>query len=87
MSRAIPRPRDDRRRAEADNRIVEPLTVECLRCGHARAFTPGPYRYEEAGVCPRCQYVGWAFSGDLSERARRLFRELPLERRLRLKTV
>ena len=66
---------------------VEPLTVECLRCGHARAFTPGPWRSEEAGVCPRCQYVGWAYSSDLSERTRKLFRDLPLERRLRLRTI
>ena len=65
----------------------EELVVECLRCGESRPFTPGPWRYEEAGVCPRCQYVGWAFSNELSERTRRLFRELPLERRLRLRTL
>ena len=66
---------------------VEDLIVECLRCGEARPFTPGRWRYEEAGVCPRCEYVGWAFSRDLSERTRRLFRELPLERRLRLRPL
>ncbi|MDQ3067755.1 MAG: hypothetical protein M3R12_11505 [Actinomycetota bacterium] len=66
---------------------MEPLTVECLRCGQSRAFTPGPWRYEEAGVCPRCHYVGWAYSDELSEKTRRLFRDLPLERRLRLRTV
>ncbi|HEX4930456.1 MAG TPA: hypothetical protein VFV62_07070 [Gaiellaceae bacterium] len=66
---------------------MEPLTVECLRCGHARASTPGPWRQEEAGVCPRCQYVGWAYSSDLSERTRKLFRDLPLERRLRLRPI
>jgi hypothetical protein len=65
----------------------EELVVECLRCGESRPFTPGPWRYEEAGVCPRCQYVGWAFSNDLSERTRRLFRELPLDGRLRLRTL
>jgi len=70
-----------------DNRPVEPLTVECLRCGQARAFSPGPRRHEEAGACPRCQYVGWAYSSDLSERTRKLFRELPLERRFRLRTI
>jgi len=50
-------------------------------------FTPGPWRYQEAGECPRCNYVGWAFSSELSERTRRLFRDLPLERRLALRTV
>ena len=73
--------------ARADNREVETLTVECLRCGHSRASTPGPRRQEEAGSCPRCQYVGWAYSSDLSEKTRRLFRELPLERRLRFRPV
>jgi hypothetical protein len=66
---------------------VEQTTVECLRCGQTREFSPSPRRFEEAGECPRCQYVGWAYSSDLSERTRRLFRELPLERRLRLRTI
>lgn len=66
---------------------METQTVECLRCGHARPFAPGPWRYEESGTCPRCDYVGWAFTVELSERTRRLFRELPLERRLRLRTL
>jgi hypothetical protein len=66
---------------------VESLTVECLRCGHERSLTPGPRRREECGSCPRCDYVGWAFSRDLSERTRRLVRELPLERRFRIRAV
>jgi hypothetical protein len=66
---------------------VEPLTVECLRCGQSRPFTPGPRRNEESGSCPRCAYVGWAFSADLTERTRRLVRDLPLERRLRIRPV
>jgi hypothetical protein len=66
---------------------MKSLTVECLRCGHSRAFTPGPRRIEEAGSCPRCEYVGWAFSSDLNERTRKLVRELPLERRLFLRPV
>jgi hypothetical protein len=66
---------------------VESLAVECLRCGQSRSFTPGPRRNEESGSCPRCGYVGWAFSTDLSERTRRLFRDLPLERRLRIRTI
>jgi hypothetical protein len=31
--------------------------------------------------------VGWAFSADLTERTRRLVRDLPLERRLRIRPV
>jgi hypothetical protein len=63
------------------------MTVECLRCGQTRESIPGPRRFEEADECPRCQYVGWAYSSDLSERTRKLFRDLPLERRLRLRTI
>jgi hypothetical protein len=66
---------------------VEQQTVECLRCGRSRSFTPGPRRDEESGSCPRCGYVGWAFSSDLNERTRRFVRELPLERRLRFRSV
>ena len=66
---------------------MEPFAVECLRCGHSRAFSPGPWRYEEAGACPRCQYVGWAYSRDLSERTRELFRDHPLESRQSLRPV
>ncbi|HWG57179.1 MAG TPA: hypothetical protein VNT58_11745 [Gaiellaceae bacterium] len=66
---------------------MEPLVVECLRCGHQRSFSPGPWRYQEAGVCPRCEYVGWAWATDLTERTRRLVRDLPVEARMRLRTV
>ena len=69
------------------NWAVNPVPVECLRCGHVRAFSPGPRRCDEAGVCPRCQYVGWAYSNDLSERTRKLLRDLPLENRLRLRSI
>ncbi len=31
--------------------------------------------------CPKCSYVGWASSAELSERTRRLLRERPLDRR------
>jgi len=79
--------RDARRARVDDNWKVELVTVECLRCGQSRAFSPGLRRYEEAGSCPRCEYVGWAFSLDLTERTRRLVRELPLERRPTLRAV
>ena len=53
-------------------------------CG---CYSPGPLRCDDAGDCPRCQYVGWAYSSELSERTRKLFRDLPVERRLNLRTV
>jgi uncharacterized tellurite resistance protein B-like protein len=31
--------------------------------------------------------VGWAYSTDLTEKTRRLFRDLPVEQRLRLRPV
>ena len=71
---------------QTDNWPVDSLSVECLRCGHARQFTPGPRRHEEAGACPRCEYVGWAYSTDLNEKTRRLFRT-SLEQRLRLRPI
>ena len=49
--------------------------VECLRCGKQR-----DYRDDE---CPRCGYVGWAWSSELDERDRRRLRERPLEVRKR----
>ena len=73
-------------RARADNSEMEPLRVECLRCGHQRSFTPGPWRYQEAGECPSCAYVGWADATELTEHTRRPFRDRPLERRLKLRT-
>lgn len=68
-----------------DNSEVELLTVECLRCGHQRSFTPGLRRSQEAGECPRCAYVGWAYAAELSEHTRRLFRDRPLEHHLKLR--
>jgi hypothetical protein len=34
-----------------------------------------------ADECPRCGYVGWAESSELSELERRALRDRPLERR------
>ncbi len=57
--------------------------VECLGCGYrrsVRAGEPGSALDE----CPRCTYVGWAASAELSEQTRRLLRERPPgHRRLR----
>ena len=66
---------------------MERPTIECLRCGYLRAYSPGLLRCDDAGDCPRCQYVGWAYSDELSERTRKLFRDLPVERRLNFRTV
>jgi len=55
---------------------MEPLTVECLCCGAERT-TEG----REAGECPRCGYVGWAASRELTEAERCALRERPVERR------
>ena len=60
--------------------------VECLSCGQQRSYTPGPWRFQEAGECPRCHYVGWAFVEDISESLRRVLRERPPEYR-QLRTV
>jgi ribosomal protein S27AE len=59
------------------------LRIECLRCGEIRA------RKQDLRVddheCPRCGYVGWASSTELSESQRRSLRERTLEsRRVRL---
>jgi hypothetical protein len=35
----------------------------------------------DPGECPGCGYVGWARVEDLTDIARRLIRERPLERR------
>lgn len=48
-------------------------TIECLRCGAVRIGS-GQSR-SEMGDCPRCGYVGWALSRDLTERDRRGLRE------------
>ena len=63
-----------------DNGLMEPLVVECLRCGSHREAEHSPPRkaYPE---CPRCGYVGWAPVDDLTERERRALHARPLERR------
>jgi Zn-finger nucleic acid-binding protein len=57
------------------------LKLECLRCGETRDPLPGLLRRFEAGECPRCRYVGWAATVELSELVRRSLRERPPERR------
>ena len=64
---------------------METVRIECLSCGDRR-MAAGDVAHLDAGECPRCGYVGWAHVEDLTELARRLIRERPLERR-RLRIV
>jgi hypothetical protein len=60
-----------------------PRDVECLNCGETRrASREGLHRIHLDDSCPRCGYVGWAPSDDLTETARRVLRQRPLPRRL-----
>jgi len=66
---------------------MEPLSVECLRCGMPRAVEPDREDHADPGECPRCGYLGWAPSHELTESARRRIREQPPERRIHLYPV
>jgi len=57
------------------------LRIECLRCGELRPVETGPGGRRDGGECPRCLYVGWAVSAELSETLRRILRDRPPERR------
>ena len=59
--------------------------VECLNCGHRRAVREDETR-SALDECPKCHYVGWASTAELSERTRRLLQERPVARR-RLRAV
>ena len=60
-------------------------TIECLRCGERRDAVDSRPRWLSRPECPRCGYLGWASSSELTEPIRRLLRERPPEtRRLRL---
>ena len=64
---------------------MEPLDVECLRCGEQHRLARARFRHLQEGECPRCGYLGWAGTSDVSERARRELRDRTVElRRLRL---
>jgi hypothetical protein len=66
---------------------MQPLSVECLRCGMSRAVERDGADHFDPGECPRCDYLGWAHSHDLNESARRRIREQPPERRVGLYLV
>ena len=65
---------------------MDTLTVECLRCGATRTARYNVCRHVESAECPRCGYVGWAHSAELTEIQRQALRERPLHTR-RLRTV
>ncbi len=55
--------------------------VECLRCGALRSVRARDAQGGGDGECPRCGYLGWAATDELSEAERRLLRLRPPERR------
>jgi hypothetical protein len=60
---------------------VEKMKVECLSCGARRVVVEMHRNHVDAGECHRCGYVGWASSDELTQSARRLLRDRPVERR------
>ena len=63
---------------------MDTVIVECLRCGTTRPARYNIWRHVESAECPRCSYVGWAPSVELTEPQRKALRERPLAaRRLR----
>jgi Zn ribbon nucleic-acid-binding protein len=63
---------------------IDARQVECLGCGYRRVV--GSFQHHLAlDECPKCGYVGWASTAELTEPMRRLLRERPLAgRRLRI---
>ncbi len=57
------------------------LRAECLYCGELRVLHPLAHEHLDGGECPRCRYVGWAPTAEVSEATRKALRERPLERR------
>lgn len=57
------------------------ILVECLRCGLVREVEDPAGHALGVGECPRCGYVGWAPSDELTEDERRALRDVPVELR------
>jgi hypothetical protein len=55
--------------------------VECLGCGASRHVRMPLLNRLDTGECPRCRYVGWARSSELTESVRRALRQRPPARR------
>ena len=60
---------------------MDSLAVECLRCGSTRFARSSVFRRFDAPECPRCGYLGWAPTLELTETERTGLRELPVEQR------
>jgi hypothetical protein len=58
------------------------MAIECLNCGETRSEPrDSVHRVVHSDSCPRCGYVGWARSDDLTEATRRKLRDRPVFRR------
>jgi hypothetical protein len=66
---------------------MEPVAVECLRCGTTRVARRTVWKRFEAPECPHCGYLGWAPLLELSEPERKRLRERPVELRRALRVV
>jgi hypothetical protein len=56
--------------------------VECLNCGETRQREGDRLRRLHGGdCCPRCGYVGWAPTDELTEQTRHALRLRPPDRR------
>jgi len=53
------------------------VQAECLNCGQTRAIVPRLGVAVDSSDCPRCGYLGWAPTGELTEPVRRTLRERP----------
>ncbi len=51
-------------------RQVRRTRIVCLACGAPRAVVSP--QQGDAGECPRCRYLGWAYADDLDRSTRRL---------------
>ena len=55
--------------------------LECLRCGKLWTEAQRGVRGVHEAECPRCGYLGWAETAQLTETTRRLLRDCPPELR------
>jgi Zn ribbon nucleic-acid-binding protein len=70
-----------------DGTMEDTLLVECLRCGSTRAARRTVWRHLDMSECPRCGYLGWAPTDELTENERRALRDRPLEGRRLLRVA
>jgi hypothetical protein len=65
---------------------MEPLLIECLRCGTTRVARRDRFKHFESPECPECGYLGWTPVLELAEAERRAPRER-IEHKRRLPSV